>query len=340
MKSVLKKIFVGTFALSGLVLAGCYTEVATRDTGNDYPAYTESDTSVDGENITINNHYYLDDDYRRSRFRLSFNYYYPSYHSSWIASYYYSYYNDWYWGWRRPFYYNDWCYHPNPYWYPGYVWNPYYDPYYYPYPYYYPSPVYGYTPPANPGRVRDNGPSRDITDPGGRTRPLPSAPSPGTTVASSPRVHESVPVNEAQPAKGGRVRDEVPWWERANKERPRTDNVGSRAGNEEAKPIDRRRESPSVATPKPKSPKEEARPVERRRDNPRRYTPPRKDEPKQREEAKPVERPRERQQPAYNPPPKNNPPPPSYNPPPQNDGGRTRGTEGNSGSSGGRKRAD
>lgn len=186
MRTVAKRASSVLLGLGLLSLTGCYTQLATTEYESE-ETYVESDTLSEDGNVTINNNYYLDDDYRRSRFRLSFNYYYPTYHSSWLSGYFYSYYDDPYWGWGRP----GW-------WYPSYTvvtpwpwWPPYYDPWW-PYGYhpYYPPVVYypihhphhdgwGGGVASPPSRPRPTGPTRDPNDPGGRPRPLPTDPGTG-----------------------------------------------------------------------------------------------------------------------------------------------------------------
>ncbi|MDD8016811.1 MAG: hypothetical protein PHP42_00410 [Bacteroidota bacterium] len=331
MKSVLKKYLLGVAAFGGLIFSGCYTEVSTLDNDHQQYAYTdESDTTVTDKDVTINNNYYLDDDYRQSRFRLSFNYYYPTYQPSWIAGYYYSYYDDWNFGWHQPFYYNDWCYNPHPYWYHSW----YYDPFYNPYPYYYyHTPGYAYAPPSNPGRIRNNGPSRDAANPNGRTRSNPSIPSPGTAVATTsptPRVRETARDNDAQPVTTRR-RAEVPWWERVNNEQQRTrDNEARNSGNA-VRPGERQRVD-SGPTQGTKS--GDARQNNRRRESSPAYSPPARRN--NSGDAKPAERQRGRREQSYSPPTQNR--QPAYSPPPSNTGGRGRGGESSGG--GGRKRSE
>ncbi len=359
MKSVMNVVVV-LFAV--VLFSGCYTELATVER-NDHKYAYDSDTSYENENTTINNHYYLDDDYRRSRLRVSFNYYYPSY-SSWISTYYHSYFNDYYWGmYHRPSWYYDPFYSYNPYpWgrgYPYYYpWNPYYSPVVY-YPAYYAAPVYVSTPAPNPGRVRDNGSTRD-PNPGDRSRPIEGTPTPQPTTVATGRTGVGID-NEATPVKSqDRKRDnEVPWWEKKNndrptriaddearpnerdrgngstytpprKERPRDDrptydSPKNNRPNEEAKPVERpKREQPKYAPPKNDRPNEEAKPVERPKREQPTYTPPKQSVPK--DESRPVERPRESRRPSYNPPPQFAPPSSS---PPRSSGGSPSSSGGN-----------
>jgi hypothetical protein len=57
MKSVLRFFVVATVVA---FFPGCYTELATTEQP-DREYTTESDTSYENGNTTINNHYYLDD---------------------------------------------------------------------------------------------------------------------------------------------------------------------------------------------------------------------------------------------------------------------------------------
>ncbi len=316
MKLLIKKIAIPFLFLAGVMWSGCYTEVATRSyDGEYYDADVSSDTTVNDSNVTINNNYYLDDNYRQSRFRLSFNYYYPSYyHSSLIGSYYYSYFDDPYWGFGPRWSYFDYgygCIYPRPYVYDP--WWPYYGGYYHHYPIYYQHPIYGYNPPTvDPGnRRRADGPSRDLPNVRERSRPIPTPTSPSPTVASTPRVRESSPRDEgttvAQPR---RSRDEVPWWKR---------NEGTR-----------NRESVNPP-PAQNNPNKEARPAERKRENQRASVAPsrRNDAPQQ--QARPAQRQRENRQPSYSPPPQRSSSQPSYAPPASSGGGRSRSSEGSSG---------
>lgn len=319
---------------SGVAFSGCYTELATTDNdGDEY--YANSDTTYDENgNVVINNNYYLDDNYRRSRFRVSFNYYFPSYHSSWIASYYYSYYDEWYWGWHRPW----WWYHYYPYYtviYPTPWWPPIYDPWYpywyypavvyYP-PYYYP-PYYGYNPPVTTGRVRTDGSTRDQRDPGERARPIPTTPSPGTTVAAGgTEVRERIPTERATTI-NERER-EKPWWEK----------IGSAQQVEQRKRVvdePRRSEERTdrAATPPPVrvKPREDRKVEEGTKNETPRYHPPRRSTPQN--DQPPAERPRDERR-SYSPPQRQAPPPSSA---PRSNGGGTSGTGQNNG---GRKRAD
>lgn len=324
MKSVLKYFASAVVIVS---FAGCYTELSTIEHGDRDISY-ESDTTYDDDATTINNHYYLDDEYRQSRLRVSFNYYYPSY-SSRISSYYYSYFNDYSWGmYHRPSWYydpfysyypsNGWCYYPSPIYDP---WFPYYPPYVY-YPVYYSSPVYANNP-ATPGRPRPGGSTRDPV-PENRPRPNPtSSPVTGSAVSEhSPT--ESMPI--ATP-RGGRDR-ETPWWDKISTERPSqntdaearpidTENKPARdnrttpsSGSDgvrhegEARPVERPKDDRSVQTPpKKERPARDDKPVERPRKNTSTYTPPVKQSPPK-QEARPVERPRESRKPSYTPPPR------------------------------------
>jgi hypothetical protein len=332
-----------------VVFSGCYTELATVEQNDREYAY-DSDTTVDEGSTTINNHYYLDDDYRRSRLRVSFHYYYPE-NTSWIGGYYNSFFNDPYWGMRPwawsydpwygyyPAYYPTWgCYPYDP-------WHPYYPPVAY-YPVYYPTPIYVNNQPAAPPRIRTEGSSRDGNNGDVRSRPITPPTEVQTTTIRTGRGNEKDVTPVATPV---RKRDnEVSWWDRRDTEQPK-----------EAQPVNRPREirnptSPekqgkrndeSVPTeqprgtgrptytpaPKESTPDNESRPVDRPREVRRpTYTPaPKSSVPK--EDAKPVERPRQSGRQSYNPPPAQSAP----SAPPQS---TSRGGSSGSSSSGGRKR--
>ncbi|NUN69324.1 MAG: hypothetical protein HUU02_06390 [Bacteroidetes bacterium] len=321
-----------------VMLAGCYTELATLEP-SDRTVYYESDTVTEGTATTINNHYYLDDEYRRSRLRVSFNYYYPSY-SSWIGSYYYSYFNDPYWGmYHRPYWYHDpfaygWC--GWPYYDPWYPYPVVYYPVYYPYPVYYGGPVTVASGTA-PSRPRTDGPTRD---PGRdeRDRPLATpVPTPVVTTNGGP-VNEP-PAERPRPARP----PEKAWWEKEGDERPaetpvnrpsrptnttRPSNVNeprrpaaNDPGTGEAAP----RPMPRPAANDPKTNDTPSRPVgrpaapaqvDRPNDAPV-YTPPAK-KPTQRNDGE-TARPRESSRPSYTPPAQPSTPPQSA--PPRNSGG-------------------
>lgn len=335
---------VSSLFLCGFALftAGCYTELVTLEPSERAEYYTSDTVSEEGS-TTINNHYYLDDEYRRSRLRVSFNYYYPSY-SSWIGGYYNSYFNDPYWGmYHRPYWYHDpfmtICYG-----------SPYYDPwypYYYPtvyYPVYYPYPVYynGTVTVATgnvPSRPRTDGPTRDPgADVRGRPLPTPVA-TPGTpadqgTVTELP-AHGPRPVREPEKA----------WWEKDGTERPsitpvtrptRPTNIARPSiVNEPRRPaandprVDDAAPRPirHPAADDPKTGDTPARPVGRpttmppaQVDRPSEtpaYTPPAK-KPTQRNDGE-TARPRESSRPSYTPPSQPSTPPQSA--PPRNSGG-------------------
>lgn len=246
MTTVMKKFSIVLFGTLALVLTGCYTQLATEEM-TDRESYDNSDSSYEQENGTIADQYYLDDDYRQSRLRISFHYYYPSYRTSWIAGYYNSFYDDYYWGWHRPLYWN---------YYPGYTviypspwWPPIYDPWY-PYPYYYPSMAYypyyypygsgGYKT-AAAGRIRDTGPTRDTRDPSERIRPIQS-PTTGTEVVSGgSTVRERPSVEAVTPPEGNRTRNEVPWWEREKQERRAVESSDRPAERSAVRPSEKRR---------------------------------------------------------------------------------------------------
>ncbi len=338
MKAVLSTLL----GVSALLVSGCYTELTTIEPSDRTEYYSSEAVTEDGT-TTINNHYYLDDEYRRSRLRVSFNYYYPSY-SSWIGSYYNSYFNDPYWGmYHRPYWYHD----PYmPFYHPFYdPWYPYYHPIAY-YPVYYPYPVY-YGGPVTlagsnvPTRPRSDGPTRD-PGPGVRDRPLPTpAITPVVATdggsANEPEVNRPRPVRE--PEKG--------WWEKDGTERPsitpttrptRPTNIARPSiVNEPRRPAandpktDEAPPRPSgrPAADDPKSNDTPSRPhgrpaqVDRPSEAPV-YTPPAK-KPTQKNDGE-TARPRESSRPSYTPPSQPSTPPQSAPPqsaPPRNSGGST-----------------
>ncbi|MHB1049128.1 MAG: hypothetical protein ACYC09_03530 [Bacteroidota bacterium] len=333
MKTVMTKVSPLLLFAAILSFSGCYTELATKEYEEPYYA-TDSDTTYTEEEIIVNNHYYLDDDYRRSRFRLSFNYYSPTYHSSWIGSYYSSYYDDYYWGLNRPW----WWYH-----YPGYVilyptpwWPPIYDPWY-PYPYYppvayyptyYPYPSYPNTPGGNPGRIRDNGATRDNTNPGERSRPVGGVGTiPGTEVANGIRVREPLP--DAVTVKE-RPANDIPWWERQKEERKRTETDDRTAGRPTIRQKQPQRTDAGSNQPRKEGTRTQTRPAERKtRSVPESATPAQRNK----EEKKSVTPQRSRQeQRSYSPPPSRQAPASSVP--------RSGNSGSSSTSSGGRKRTD
>ena len=340
MKSVL------SFFISAAVIvlyAGCYTELAPVERNDNDFAY-DSDTTYDNGNTTVNNNYYLDDNYRQSRFRVSFNYYYPTY-SSWISSYYYSYFNDSYWGmYHRPSWYYDpffsyyspyGCLYPSPYYDPWYSYYPhggYYSGYYQGY---YNPPVYANNPPS-PNRPRGDGPSRDPQlEPRDRPIPAPSSPTETPSLGKDTNVRPRGPV-EAIPVKSPETRraPEKAWWEKLNTERPvrvaddarPTENEkGNRPVRENTptytpplnnnpnpstddRPVHRPKNNhPTYTPPRNSNPNDDSRPVERPKRNEQQYTPPvRHSTPGT--EARPVERSHESRQPSYSPPRQSAPP--------------------------------
>ncbi len=350
MKHVLNTLIVMIVVLPFI---GCYTELVTVEQNDREYAY-DSDTTSEGAATVINNNYYLDDSYRQSRMRVSFNYYYPTY-SSWIGSYYNSYFNDYYWGmsYRPSWYYDPFYSYGYPYYGCGYP-SPYYDPWY---PYYHPVAYYPvYNPPIyviNSGeanRTREGGGTRDLQN-DVRSRPIPgtsNAPVTATAVPEQrPRVSDEA-VSTGRPVRT----PERPWWERVNAEngtrnsgeaRPVEVTKGGRVPRDESapanppvttrpspnrddRPIDRNKpNAPNVGTgTQERSP--EARPVERpRRGEVRSSTPKVSSSPS--DEARPVQRPRESSRPSYTPAPQSAPP---QSTPPRSSGGSSGG--------GGRKR--
>jgi hypothetical protein len=345
MKHVLNTLLVMS---AMLLFIGCYTELATVER-NDREYAFDSDTTSEGGATIINNNYYLDDSYRQSRLRVSFNYYYPSY-SSWIGAYYNSYFNDYYWGmsYRPSWYFDPFYSYGYPYY--GCVYpTPYYDPWY---PYYHPIAYYPvYTPPiyvinpSVPGRTRDNGASRDQqTDV--RTRPIPGSSAVPVAEAATPEVRPRNTDEAVSVGRNGRTPERA-WWERVNAESG-TRNTG------EARPVDVTKEgrvprdeaSPSAPSSntrpgtvredrpidrnKPNAPnvgsgtqerQPEARPVERpRRGEVRNSTPAVSSSPSG--EARPVQRPRESSRPSYTPAPQSAPP---QSTPPRSSGGSSGG---------------
>lgn len=346
----MKKIsaIVLIFVVSAL-LTGCYTHLATdelQSSDNDY-AYSDT-TQDDSGNVTINNHYYLDDDYRQARFRLSFNYYYPSY-SSWIGSYYHSYYDDWYWGfgWNpRPYptwgnyygyypYYSSWVYYPYPYYPYRYdSWHPYYSPYWTW------NSTTGYYPSAAQGRVRTEGQTRDINNGGRgeRSQPIPSpklgtpdaavAPAAAAPSTRTRSVDVGTATGEVRSTRSGSRRDETPWWERQQQEeRSRSRQVtGSQDNNGNSN-------SPNINNTTKRKPRQSNTSVNPGGMQKPNYTPPAENDNKNNAGRS---RRSENNQPSYSAP-RSSSPPPTYSPPSGSRGGNSR--DGGSSSSGeGRRR--
>lgn len=139
---------------AALVLSGCYTQLATvRDDVEERYSSRTDDRTVEGDDTTGAQSDCTDckDDWFRSRYRLGFRYYYPSYSSFYFSTFYDPwYYDPWY------CYFDPWiCGTPfvgRPYWYNWY-WAGYYGGYYpgyyggyypygsYRYPYYYPGVI-------------------------------------------------------------------------------------------------------------------------------------------------------------------------------------------------------
>lgn len=351
MKYVLKTIIAVSVLLP---FAGCYTELATVERNDAEYVYDSDTTSEDGKTV-INNHYYLDDSYRQSRLRVSFNYYYPS-HTSWIGSYYNSYFNDYYWGmsYRPSWYYDPFYSYGYPYYGCGYP-SPYYDPWY---PYYRPVAYYPvYAPPiyvigsGNPGRTRSGGASRDPQN-DLRSRPIPGPSTDPVSTAAAPEERPRGTDEAVSTQRPGRT-PERPWWERVNTEngtrnsgeaRPVEVTKGERAPRDEASPTappvytrpENGREDRLIERNKPGKPRyesgtkerqPEARPVERPRRGEVRSSSPAASSGGN-SEARPIERPRESSRPSYTPAPQSAPP---QSTPPRSSGG-------SSGGGGGRRR--
>ncbi len=352
MKQVLNTFIVMIVLLP---FVGCYTELATVERNDRDYAYDSDTTGTDGS-TTINNNYYLDDSYRQSRMRVSFNYYSPTY-SSWIGSYYHSYFDDYSWGmYHRPSWYYDpfytyyppygGCMYPSPYYDP---WYPYYPVAYYPgyYPSYNPS-TYG-TITGDPGRTRNGGASREpLND--DRSRPIPGAINIPVATAGNPENRPRI-ADDGTPTGRPTRNPEKPWWEKMDEratrnagdsrpidvtkgDRPRRDEtttinppVNNRpVPNREDRPIDRNKPNQPTIDPGKTDRQPEARPAERPRSGEVRYSPPVKSSVPQ-DEAHPVQRPRESSRPSYNPAPQSAPP---QSAPPRSSGGSSNG--------GGRKR--
>jgi hypothetical protein len=321
------KHVLNTFIVMIVVLPfiGCYTELATVERNDREYAYDSDTTAEDGSTI-INNNYYLDDSYRQSRMRVSFNYYYPTY-SSWIGSYYNSYFNDYYWGmYHRPSWYYDPFYSP---YYPSFGGclypSPYYDPWYpfgpvvvY-YPVYYPgygNYGYGNNPPivtADPGRPRTSGGTRDPQD-DIRSRPIPGTTPAPVTATAVPTERTRVADEPVISRPAGRT-PETPWWEKRDRgtrvsegtrpnEGPKVDrgtrederNTNAPVPNREVRPIERKKQV-----------EPESRPAEKPRREETRSTPPQKRSVPQ-DNARPAERQRESSRPSYTPAPQSAPP--------------------------------
>lgn len=329
MKNVMRFVSLLSLAIVGAIFSGCYTEFAAQES-YDSGSYVESDTTYDESgNVTINNNYYLDDDYRRSRFRLSFNYYYPSYHSSWIASYYYSYYDKPYWGWGHPYwYYDPWrwgCVYPvyDPWW-------PYYPYPHYPvfvyYPVYYSPPIYVDNTPALP-KHRADGPTHGGPVMSDRSQPI-AVSGGGTTAVTLPKKRDSAPEeNPTTVTRPVKTREEAPWWEknRTVNERPAGDNPKRREAENSVRSGDRQNVNPQTQN----RTGSEAKPIGKRREQQQVYTLPSRGNNDRQSGGSQPERRREYRQPSYSPP-SNNSPAPSYSPP-SGGGGRANGSGGSSG---------
>lgn len=332
MKSVRNSLLV---VFSVVLFSGCYTELATVERNDRDYAY-DSDTTYEEGSTAINNHYYLDDDYRRSRLRTSFHYYYPE-NTSWIGGYYNSYFNDPYWGMRQwSWRYDPWYgYYPTyyPTWGcpPYYSWNSYY-PYGGYYPVYYPHPIYVNNTPAIPGnKRRADGPSREGTTVADRSRPIPDPSSSGTVVATTPKMRESAPVDKVTPVtRPERTRDESPWWERTNNDGDRSSKDGSKRRDGET--VKRNRDGQTMNPSSQNKPNREVKPTERKRDDQRAYIPSSRGTDTKQSGSRPVERQRENRQPSYSPPQNRSPQPAAA---PQS-GGSNRSND--AGSSSGKKR--
>lgn len=120
-------VLVAAFLLS-IVSAGCYTQLASRESSRDDNDNEEAYVSSDTSGTQANCGYFGDDDYRQHRYSLSFNYYHPGrwayydgFYDPWIG-------DTWYWsmGWRP------YVLYPYPTWYPygSYYGNNYYGGYY------------------------------------------------------------------------------------------------------------------------------------------------------------------------------------------------------------------
>ena len=222
MKTIMKYFGLPGLFVSGLIFAGCYTQLQSMngddaDGSNDDPdsSYAQAVDTADGGQA---GNYFADDDYRAWRYRMAFDYYTPSPYG-WGASYGYDpwYDDNWY-----PYY----SWYDAGFWYPTLV---------YPYPYWYPHHGYhnyfyagyyggwnrwggGYHGGFASGRQRFVGNSRG-TD--ALYRPRGSAGAGPSSVASGEATGRSRPSTptEAAPAPArsrSRASQEVPWWERMN----------------------------------------------------------------------------------------------------------------------------
>src|SRR5450759_3520314 len=219
--------------LAGFLFAGCYTQMESvgnegsdrRNGDRDDYAYNDSTNDQDSGGTAVDN-YFNDDGYRSMRYRMSFDYYYPSRHmwaaSVWFDPWYSDFYADPWDPWYRPGLWYPTIAYPYPYWYSGGGYYPHYGPTYgygnwrgHNY------PLYGST--VEPGRRRTTGstrgddagsrirggavapgtnPAAGSASPGGlRTRGIPGSVTPATT--------------DADRSTRRRSREEVPWWERA-----------------------------------------------------------------------------------------------------------------------------
>lgn len=226
------------FLAAGFFAAGCYTQLEStnnEDSGsgdNSDTTYSDAANSSGGSDA---DNYFNDDGYRSWRYRMAFHYYSPSPYV-WGTEFAYDPWYDDNWGGYYPGLWYPTLVYPYPYWYPGYG----------RYPHYGYGGGYGYWSTGNrgyggsvmPGRRRTTGSTRG-NDVGMRTRGTTGAPStlPAATSTGTERTRvlpgtEAVRTPEVSKP---RVRQDVPWWERARN--------SSQGSSDESRAVDRTRKS-------------------------------------------------------------------------------------------------
>ena len=233
MKTIRGFINLRHLLLAGFFFAGCYTQMESvgnegsdrRNGDRDDYAYSDSTSDQDSGGTVVDN-YFNDDNYRSMRYRMSFNYYYPSRHmwaaGIWFDPWYDSFYADPWDPWYRPGLWYPTIAYPYPYWYPGWGYYPHYGPSYgyghwrgnnY--------PLYGAA--VEPGRRRTTGSTRG-DDAGLRirggavapaTNPAPANATPGGVRTRDVPGSVAPATTDADRSTRRRSREEVPWWERA-----------------------------------------------------------------------------------------------------------------------------
>ena len=301
--------------LSGFFFAGCYTQMESvgnegsdrRNGDRDDYTYNDSTNDQDSGATTADN-YFNDDGYRSMRYRMSFDYYYPSRHmwaaGVWFDPWYDGFYADPWDPWYRPGLWYPTIAYPYPYWSRGWGYYPHYGSAY-GYGHWRGNnfPMYGTT--IEPGRRRTTGNTRGddagLRIRGGAVSPV-TNPAAGSTSPGGLRTRD-VPgsvthaATEADRSTRRRTREEVPWWERSRSssqdspDRIKTTDR-SRVANDNASTVtrqrvnqktstqstqrDRRQQSPQARTTERARQKPGSSPSSRsRQENPRYSSPPR-----------------------------------------------------------------